>query len=469
MRPAFTRRQLVRTFVFGGALAPLAIHRRARAASPSSRLRLGCVGVGGKGWEDLIGSSGNGESHDVVALCDIDHRDGGDQPDNLGKGQAARPLGFGEATRKFPGAKRYADFRRMLEQKDIDAVTVSTPDHMHATIALSAMALGKHVYVQKPLTQTVHESRVMREFARARGVVTQMGNQMHSSAGYRCLVDVIRDGIIGKVSAAHCWVSPSNWPQGIGMPEGEDPIPAGIHWDLWLGVAKPRPYKHQVYHNFNWRGWQEFGCGSLGDMGCHVMDPVVWSLELGPPKLISAQVSGVNDQTFPVWSIVDYEFPATKYAADGFRLTWYHGGKLPPIEVARMPEGQKLPGAGSIFVGEKGTLVTAHSPSIPRLYPQEDFLDYSRTALKQAFAEMAPQDHYRMWTDAILAGKQANSHFDYAGPLNETVILGTIAQRLPERRLSWDAKSMTFDDPAATALVRRQYRKGWEIEPLVGG
>lgn len=466
MTTGTTRRRLLRTFVFGGALAPLAVHRRARAASPGNRLRLACVGVAGKGWEDLIGASGDGELHDVVALCDIDHRDGGDQPDNLGKGQAARPLGIGAAARKFPKAKRYADFRRMLEQKDIDAVTVSTPDHMHATIAISAMALGKHVYVQKPLTQTVHESRVMREFARSRGVVTQMGNQLHSSAGLRCVVKVIRDGAIGKVREAHSWIGRSNWPQGIGMPEGEDPIPEGIHWDLWIGVARPRPYKHQVYHNFNWRGWREFGCGSLGDMGCHVMDPVVWSLDLGPPRNVSARVSGVNDQTYPEWSIVDYEFPGTSYAADGFRLTWYHGGKLPPAGIARLPEGQNLPSSGSIFVGEKGTLVIAHTPSIPRLYPQEDFLDYSRTTLKQAFAAMEPQDHYRMWTDAILAGKQANSHFDYAAPLNETVILGTIAQRLPERRLAWDAKAMTFDDPAATALVRRQYRKGWEIEQL---
>lgn len=463
-----TRRQLVRTFVFGGALAPLAVHRRARAASANSRLRLGCVGVAGKGWEDLIGSSGDGELHDVVALCDIDHRDGGDQPDNLGKGQAARPLGIGAAARKFPKAKRHADFRRMLEQKDIDAVTVTTPDHMHATIALQAMALGKHVYVQKPLTQTVHESRVMREFAKAKGVITQMGNQLHSSAGCRCVVKVIRDGVIGKVKEAHSWIGSSNWPQGIGMPAGEDPVPEGVHWDLWIGVAKPRPYKHQVYHNFNWRGWREFGCGSLGDMGCHVMDPVVWSLDLGAPRNISAQVSGLYDQTYPEWSIVGYEFPGTKYAAEGFRLTWYHGGKLPPTEVARLPEGQKLPSSGSIFVGEKGTLVIAHTPSIPRLYPQEDFLDYSRTVLKQAFAEMEPQDHYRMWTDAILAGRQANSNFDYAGPLNEIVVLGTIAQRLPERKLAWDPKAMTFDDPSATALVRRQYRKGWEIEALVG-
>lgn len=461
-----TRRQAVRTFVFGGALAPMAVHRRAFAATPANRLRIACVGVAGKGWEDLMGASGGGDLHDVVAICDIDHRDGGDQPDNLGKGQAARPLGMGAAARKFPNAKRYADFRRMLEQKDIDAVTVSTPDHMHATIALSAMALGKHVYVQKPLTQTVHESRVMREFAKAQGVVTQMGNQFHSSAGYRCIVKVTRDGVIGKIKEAHCWINDSNWPQGMGMPEGEDPVPEGVHWDLWLGVGKPRPYKHQVYHNFNWRGWQEFGCGHLGDMGCHVMDPVVWSLDLGAPRWVSARVSGVNDQTYPKWGVVDYDFAGTPYTTNDFKLTWYDGGKFPPLEIARLPEGSKLPSAGSIFVGEKGTLVTSHSPSIPRLYPVENFNDYMRTVLKDMYAGMEKQDHYRMWTDAILAGKQANSHFDYAGPLNETVVLGTIAQRLPERKLAWNPKAMTFDDPAATALVRRQYRKGWEIAAL---
>ena len=463
-----TRRESLRTFVFGGALAPLALHVPARAASPGNRLRIACVGVAGKGWEDMIGASGGGDLHDIVALCDIDHRDGGEQPPNLGKGQAARPLGIGEAARKFPNAKRYSDFRKMLEQKDIDAVTVSTPDHMHATVALSAMALGKHVYVQKPLTQTVHESRVMAQVARAKGLVTQMGNQFHSSPGYRCVVKVIRDGVIGKIKAAHCWINDSNWPQGMGLPAGEDPVPEGIHWDLWIGVAKPRPYKYQVYHNFNWRGWQEFGCGHLGDMGCHVMDPVVWSLDLGAPRLVSARVSGVNDQSYPLWSVVDYQFPGTAYTTPEFRLTWYDGGQLPSVEIARLPQGSKLPSAGSIFVGEKGTLVVSHSPSIPRLYPQEDFTDYMRKVLKDMFAGMVKQDHYRMWTDAILAGTQANSHFGYAGPLNETVILGTIAQRIPDRKLLWDEKSMTFDNPAATALVRRQYRKGWEIDALGG-
>ncbi|MBI5693824.1 MAG: Gfo/Idh/MocA family oxidoreductase [Verrucomicrobia bacterium] len=447
-----------------------ALPGRARASSRLRRLRIACVGAAGKGWDDLRGVSGEGRFHDIVALCDIDHRDGGEQPPNLTAVQRARSLGIGAAARMFPKAKLYADYRRMFEREDFDAVTVSTPDHMHATVALTALAMGKHVFVQKPLTQTVHESRVLREVARAKGVVTHMGNQYHSSTGYRCAVQVIRSGVIGKVREAHSFLTtkPVWLPNIKALAVGEDPVPKDIHWNEWIGVGQPRSYKAHLYHNFNWRAWKEYGTGSLGDMGCHVMDVVVWALDLGAPTALRAEISGQDELVYPDASTVVYEFPTTPYTHEGFRYTWSDGVKKEqPIDQSKLPEGFKIPGGGSLFIGDQGIL-HASPGSPPRLYPQEKFHDYTVGPLKQMFADLAAEklDHYLEWPNAILAGRPANSSFDVAGPLNETVMLGTIAQRVPGRRLVWDAAGLRFNDPAATALVRRQYRPGWEIDAL---
>ena len=461
----YTRRKALKTIVAFGALAPTHLHSQTKKISPNSKLNIACVGVGGKGWDDMRAVSDHGKLHNIVALCDIDQRNGGEQPKNLAGGQAARALGAGQARKMFPKAGVYEDFRKMLEHKDIDAITVSTADHMHATIAITAMELGKHVYVQKPLTQTIHESRVIRKVAQETGVVTQMGNQGHSTVNYRCAVDVMRSGIIGKVREVHTWTSSPSWKQGIGRPEGSDPIPEGINWDLWLGVAEPRPYLKHTYHNFNWRGWQEFGTGALGDMGCHIIDPAVWSLELGAPTSVLAKVKGSSDETYPVASTVHYTFKGTAHTTDQLDLYWHDGGNRAPEEYAKIIGRNNN---GSLFIGEKGQVVLAHGPGIPRIYPGEDFKDYSQTTLKDLYKEYASEklDHYRVWTDAIQNGKQANSHFDYAAPLNETVMVGTVAQRLPDRTLKWNAPAMSFDDADATALVRRPYRKGWEIDAL---
>jgi predicted dehydrogenase len=467
-----TRRQFGKTVAVGGAWLSLlgTLPRGARASSRSRRLRIACVGAGGKGWDDLRGVSGEGQFHDIVALCDIDHRDGGPQPPNLSSGQRARALGIGAAARMFPKAKLYADYRRMFEREDFDAVTVSTPDHMHATVALTALAMGKHVFVQKPLTQTVHEARVMREVARAKGVVTHMGNQYHSSTGYRCAVNAIRSGVIGKVREAHSFLTtkPVWLPNIKALAVGEDPVPKDIHWNEWVGVGQPRPYKTHLYHNFNWRAWKEYGSGSMGDMGCHVMDVVVWALDLAAPIALRAEVSSMDDLVYPDSSTVYYEFSPTRYTHEGFRFTWSDGlKKAPPIDQSKLPEGFKIPGSGSLFIGDKGIMFVAQGAP-PRLYPEDKFRDYTLGPLKQMFADLAAEklDHYLEWPNAILAGRPANSSFDVAGPLNETVMLGTIAQRVPGRRLVWDAARLRFDDLAATALVRRRYRKGWEIDAL---
>lgn len=461
----YTRRQAVKTIVAFGALAPTHLHSQSKKISPNSKLNIACVGVGGKGWDDMRAVSEHGKLHNIVALCDIDQRNGGEQPPNLGGGQAARALGAGRAREMFPKASVYEDFRLMLDQKDIDAITVSTADHMHATISITAMELGKHVYVQKPLTQTIHESRVMRQVATKAGVITQMGNQFHSSVNYRSAVEVLRSGIIGKVREVHAWTSSPSWKQGIARPDGSDPVPKGVNWDLWIGVAEPRPYVKHAYHNFNWRGWEEFGTGALGDMGCHIIDPAVWSLELGAPRSVMAKVTGIGQGTYPKASTVHYVFPGTAHTTRELDLYWHDGGNRPPKEYAGIIGRNRN---GSLFVGEKGQVVLAHGSGIPRVFPREDFLDYSRTTLKGIYAKYAAEklDHYRVWTDAIQQGKQANSNFDYAAPLNETVMIGTVAQRVPGRTLKWNAEALSFDDAKATGLVKRQYRKGWQIDAL---
>ncbi len=461
----YTRRQAVKTIVAFGVLAPTHLHSQPKKVSPNSKLNIACVGVGGKGWDDMRAVSGNGKLHNIVALCDIDQRDGGEQPKNLMGGQAARALGAGAARKMFPSASVYEDFRLMLEQKNIDAVTVSTADHMHATIGITAMELGKHVYVQKPLTQTIHESRIMRQVAAKTGVVTQLGNQGHSTVNYRCAVDAMRSGIIGKIREVHAWTSSPSWKQGIARPDGSDPIPKGVNWDLWLGVAEPRPYLKHTYHNFNWRGWEEFGTGALGDMGCHIIDPAVWSLELGAPTSVIAKVTGPGEGTYPKASTVHYTFAGTEHTTEKLDLYWHDGGNRAPKEYAEIIGRNDN---GSLFIGEKGQVVLAHGTGIPRIYPREIATDYNRTTLKELYAKYAAEklDHYGVWTDAILEGKRANSDFDYAAPLNETVLIGTVAQRLPEQTLKWNTEALSFDDAKATALVKRQYRKGWEIDAL---
>ena len=467
-----TRRQFGKTVAVGGAWLGLlgSLPHRVVANPTGRRLRIASVGSAGKGWDDLRGVSDEGRLHDIVALCDIDHRDGGPQPPNLAPVQTARSLGIVAAARMFPKAKLYTDFRRMLEREDLDAITVSTPDHMHATIALTAIAMGKHVFVQKPLTQTVHEARVMRELAKSKGVVTQMGNQYRSSTGYRCAVQALQSGVLGKVSEAHSFLrSKPVWlPDIRSLAVGENPVPAGIHWNDWIGAGQPTAYKTHAYHNFNWRAWKEYGTGSMGDMGCHIMDVVVWALGLGAPTALRSEISNMDDLVYPESSTVVYEFPATPYTTEGFRYTWSDGLKMEhPIDKSKLPEGFKIPGGGSLFIGEKG-IMHASPGSPPRLYPHEKFRDYTVGPLKQMWADLSAEklDHYREWPNAILAGRQANSTFEVSGPLNEIVMLGTIAQRVPGRRLVWDAAKLRFDDPAATALVRRSYRKGWEIDAL---
>lgn len=443
-----TRREFLRQASAATVAATLAYPVGIRAAESREKINVAAVGVGGKGWSD-VNSVAAGAN--VVAFCDVD------------TGSNRRRGGFGAAAEQWPQARRYTDWRVMLdkEHKHLDGITVSTPDHMHAPITMTAIHLGLGTYTQKPLSRTVHEARQLTLAARKADVVTQMGNQNHSGVGYRTLVQLIQDGAIGKIREAHTWSNRPIWPQGIDRPAGRDEIPAGLNWDLWLGVAPERPYRRDVYHPFNWRGWYDFGAGALGDMGCHIIDPVVWALDLGAPTTVRYDGPSPHPETFPEWEILSYEFPGTRYTAGStLSLKWYDGGKQPDPDLAPLAPGEKLPNQGVLLVGEEGVLLCRHGGK-PILLPEDKFRDYERP-------ELEPVDHYLQWANAVRGEGETTSHFDYAGPLTEIVLLGTIAARFPNETLQWDSPALRFTNgTGANDFVQREYRKGWEVEGLV--
>jgi predicted dehydrogenase len=440
---SFDRRDFLRTTAAG--VAGLALGRIGRAALPdkNGRLRLAAIGTGGKGQDDLQNISASPRV-EVVAICNVDDT----QPH------------LGWAAETFPKAAKFSDYRRLLDKANtFDAVSVSTPDHMHAPIALAAMALGKHVFCQKPLTHTVHEARLMRDTAEKNKLVTQMGNQIHSHSAYRTGVGLIHDGAIGKVREVHSWqAGDMRWLLAETRPQGSDPVPASMKWDLWLGVAPERPYKKDLYHPQNWRAWQDFSTGQLGDFGCHILDPVFMALELTAPTSIEAEAPKLNDETWARQSTVRYEFPGTKRTAgDTIAVTWYDGkDHKPNLESAGIPENFKLPHAGSAFIGEMGIMVLPHW-SQPRLLPEEKFADYKMPQLEDL-------NHYTSWAHACLGDGKATSNFSYSGPLTETVLLGAIGIRFPKEQLLWDTKKCQFTHHSdANSRLTKEYRKGWEL------
>jgi hypothetical protein len=417
---------------------------------PSDRLNIASIGVGGMGAGD-IGSLSNGPIN-MVGLCDVH---GG----NLAK-----------AAERFPSAKTFSDFRKLLDalDKQIDAVSVSTPDHMHAPITMSAIHRGKHVYCQKPMTHSLYEARQIAAAARKANVVTQMGIQIHSSIEYRMATMLMQDGAIGKIKEVHAWSDRPGWPQGGSRPQGSDPVPSDLHWDLWLGVASERPFVAGAYVPFRWRGFLDFGCGALGDMGCHIIDPPFTSLALTSPISVTAEGPGCTAEMFPSWETIRYEFPGTKYTADKtVTLTWYDGKRegngspanMPAESLVPLGKDQHLPANGSIFIGEDGCMLLPHIGG-PQLLPREKFLTYKRPKLKG-------QDHYVQWVNACLGKDKASAGFDFSGPLTETVLLGVLAARYPGKRLEWDAANLRVTNlPEANKYVRVAYRKGWEVEGL---
>lgn len=435
-RTSVSRRSWLRQATALGLAAPYLSSSLAFGRSAADKINIACIGVGGKGESDMLETS---VGHNIVAVCDIDEQ-------RLDK-----------AAQRFSGAKKYTDWRKLLEQKDIDAVTVSTPDHTHAPASLVAMALGKHVYTQKPLTHSVHEARQLTRAAAKFKVVTQMGIQHHASSRLKIAVRTIQDGVIGKVREVHTWTDrPGNyWKQGLERPAKSDTPPAHVHWDQWLGVAQARPYVSATYHPFHWRGWWDFGTGALGDMGCHILDPVVNALQLGPPRTVSAEGPAPQAESGPVWCNVHWEFPGTKFTTDSVAVHWYEAGKQPPREIFKAPADWKGSPNGVLYVGEKGNLFVGF-PEAAELFPRETFADTKLPAI-------ADHNHYTQWTDAILGKTQTSCPFSYSGPLTETVLLGNVAYRSGQK-LQWDSQKLeAVNAPSANQFIRREYRKGWEV------
>ena len=414
---------------------------------PSEKLNIAGIGIAGQGAGDI----GNVKDQNIVALCDVDW---------------AHAAGTFKA---YPKAKQFKDYRKMLDEvKEIDAVIVATPDHHHAFASIAAMRLGKHCYCEKPLTHSVWEARRVAEVAREMKVATQMGNQGQASEATRLLQEMVADGAIGDVLEAHVWTDrPSNglfgeyWPQGVARPGDQPKVPETMAWDLWLGPAPARPY-HPAYAPFRWRGWWDFGTGALGDIGCHSFDPIFRAIKVGPPASVEASSSRVNKETYPLASMVTYEFP-TSISGKPVKVVWYDGG-LRPERPRELEEGRQLNTTGALLIGAKGKILS-HSQSW-RLLPESRMKEYGRPPKK---LDRSP-GHFQEWIAACKGAAPAGSNFAWAGPLTETVLLGNIALRpemretVTEKKLLWDSKKFEFTNaPEANAFLRREYRAGWTI------
>lgn len=412
---------------------------------PLNKVRTAHIGVGNMGAEDLKAIA----SHDkveVVALCDVDSR----------MLEAAKAL--------YPDAKTYKDYRVMLkEMKDgIDAVIVSTPDHTHAPASTLAMEMDKAVYCQKPLTHHVAEARTMRKMAAEKNLVTQMGIQVHSFYDYKLATLLIQDGIIGKVKRVHAW-SPKNWGYDGPEPTGEDTIPEYLDWNLWLGTAAERPFKENVYHPGNWRKLIDYGCGTLGDMGVHIFDTPYNALELDVPKTIKTTCREPNGFGFPEKNVVTYTFPGTKHTTEEFEWVWYDGVGAPSQhEELKLPNGDKLPEQGAMFVGEKGYFLLPHFMEMPKLIVDGAYQDFDIAKFElgepiRNYESESPK-HYHQFIDAVMGNDSCTAPFDYAARLTETILLGTIAGRFPGQTLHWDSEKAAFEESEANAYLDARYR-----------
>ena len=405
---------------------------------PSAKLNIAGIGIGGQGGGVLNDMKGE----NIVALCDVD---------------SAKAAGTFKA---FPNAERFRDYRVMLEKrKDIEAVMIATPDHMHAPIGVSAMQLGKHLYGQKPLAHELYEVRRMTEIARHSGVVTQMGIQIHSDVHYRLAVQVIQDGTIGKIKEVHSWCN-KTWGDTAVLPDRSDPVPANFNWDMWLGVCAARPYLgNSYYHPGNWRKRLDFGTGTLGDMACHILDPVYESLGLVAPIAVRSEGAPPNRTNWGLSARVIYTFAGTpRTAEDRIAVTWYDGANKPPGEVIALLEGQDFPGAGSIFVGSKGAMLLPHY-DMPALFPAAQFKDFK-------FPKLTGFKHWEQFVEDCRGNDRTRAGFDYAGPLTEAVLLGGVAARFPQTTLGWESRKLKFDLAEANQHVRREYRSGWQVRGL---
>ncbi len=438
---SYNRRAFLKVLGASVLSAPF-VTRDLLARAPSAALGHASFGASGMAWADIQQLARSTRVR-LVAVAEVDLKR------------------TGELRKAFPLARIYQDWRELLdrEAKNIDSVNVSTPDHMHAPIAMSALQLGKSVYCQKPLTHDLFEARKLTEIARQKRAVTQMGIQIHSTSFYRMAATLVQAGAIGRVKEVHCWNS-GTWGDATALPGTSDPIPAGFDWDLWLGVCAERPFiGKEYYHPNNWRKRLDFGTGTLGDMGCHILDPVFMALKLSAPRSVRSEGTPPNQWNWPVDSQVQYVFPGTAFTADTtLPLTWYDGAQKPPPAVRALLEGDDLPGTGSIFVGTQGALVLPHVAR-PMLYPDKKFKDLT-------LPDIAEKDHWGEYVDACRGEGRTTAGFDYSGPLAEAVLLGTVALRFPQTTLHWNAAQLTFAETAANQFVCRSYRAGWSVKGL---
>jgi hypothetical protein len=437
----YSRRAFLKSLGTAAAAAPF-ITSNLFAQPPSQRLRHASFGAAGMAWSDLT-QIANCKNVEIVAVCDVD----------LNR--------MGDAKKQFPDARYYQDWRELLDKEhmNIDSVNVSTPDHMHAPIGVSAMQLGKHVYGQKPLAHEIYEVRQMTRIAHKKKVVTQMGIQIHSDAYYRMAVQLVQGGVIGKMKEVHSWCNKS-WGDLSARPDRTDPVPDGFDWNLWLGVCAERPFiGGEYYHPANWRKRLDFGTGTLGDMGCHIFDPVFGSIGLTAPIAVRSEGLPPNAWNWSLNGKVIYTFAGTsRTAAETLPVTWYDGTSQPAAEILALIEGQQLPDAGSIFVGTDGVMLLPHY-SLATLFPRAKFADFK-------LPHVNGLKHWEQFVEACRGNDKTTADFAYAGPLTETILLGDIAARFPQTTLEWNSRKLHFDHGAANQYVRREYRQHWSVAGL---
>ena len=417
------------------------------ALDKAEKLRTAHIGVGGMGMEDLKAISAH-PAVEVVALCDVDSNR------------------LAAAHEMHPDAKTFADYRVLLKEmnEDIDAVIVSTPDHTHAPASLMAMEMNKAVYCQKPLTHHVSEARAMDQMAKEKGLTTQMGIQVHSFYDYKLGTALIQSGIIGKVKRVHAW-SPKNWGFDGPAPEQTDPIPEQLDWNLWLGTAPKRPYTEGVYHPGNWRKLLDYGCGTLGDMGVHIFDTPYNALVLDVPKTIKTKCRKPTGFGFPENNVVTYEFPGTAYTTNKFKWIWYDGPGAPKNHKdLKLPGGEALPDQGAMFIGEKGRLLLPHFMQLPKHIVKGEYIDLDLSNFNDVGSPTTDygaesNKHYHQFVDACLGKDECSAPFSYAARLTETILLGVIAGRFPNKKLHWDSEKAQFQEDEANQYLDGVYRK----------
>lgn len=458
MHPIQRRKFLQQTGLGAGAML-LGFPAIVRGQNLNSRLNIGCIGVGGKGDSDVNDAAKCGGN--IVALCDVDSRF------------------LDKKAGQYPEAKKFSDYRKMLEEmgSSIDAVTISTPDHVHGVAAMAAMSLGKHIYCQKPLTQTVFEARELRRVAEEKKLATQMGNQGSAADGLRRAVEVIQAGVIGKPLELHVWSNRPIWPQGMDTPAGSGPVPAHLDWNLWLGPAAQRPYVEGAYHDFKWRGWTDFGTGALGDMACHTVNMPFRALKLGYPSVVECEMaSRIYSASYPLTSRIRFEFPERE-GLPPLKFWWYDGSPGASIKPLRpyptivkdvMGMTGKLPDSGCLIIGDKGALFSPDDYGarfLVQLNGEPGFTKGEDHEAVKAVPVSIPRSpgHNQEWFNMIKDGTPAYSNFAIAGYLTEIILLGCIALRVGEGvRMEWDGPGMKSPNcPEAAPFVRRENRTGW--------